>query len=114
MCIKNEEFCIKNGEFCRGKHLDAQLKANSLSSKVQIVQAEFDKYSATVSRLLVPINKFVDLGRPVPLDMAREMHGCMMEGVRYVCWMLYVFVYTCRRLIDLSLCYMSLYIHAGD
>jgi hypothetical protein len=51
------------------KHLDSQLKANKLTAKVRQVEAEFDRYSATVSKLLVPINKFVDLGceRTTPL-----------------------------------------------
>eukprot|EP01043_Picozoa_sp_COSAG02_P068535 COSAG02_NODE_11418_length_1728_cov_1.585021_1_plen_481_part_01 len=66
------------------RHLDNQLKANRLSSKVGQVRIDFDKYSATLSKLLVPINKFVDLGRPVPLPMAREMHEVMMGGVRYL------------------------------
>ena len=55
----------------QGKQLEAQLRSYSLGDKLQGVQAVFDKYGATVSKLLLPINKYVELGKPVPLPMAR-------------------------------------------
>jgi hypothetical protein len=79
----NEPLFVMPAE-AHDKVLDAQLKANRLSSKLGQVQCEFDKYSATLNKLLLPISKFVDLGRPVPLPMAKEMHEVMMGGVRHL------------------------------
>ena len=72
----------------QGKHLEDHIRACRLDEYIHDahcgVHMTFDKYGATVSKLLRPIESYVQLGRPVPEDMAQEMKTVLMQGIKLV------------------------------
>lgn len=65
----------------QGRQLAEHQKAYQLSEQIGSIQATFDKYGASVSRLLRPVESFVSLGRPVPVEMASQIKTVIMQGI---------------------------------